>query len=60
MNWGGGGNWQRGLEPSLHDRPSWAPVKKFCWVRLSTNFPSNQNMADNADLWKDDDAFAQF
>ena len=33
------GGWQRGLEPSLHDRPKIAPVKKFGRVRLSTNFP---------------------
>ena len=41
-----GGGWLRGLEPSLHDRPSFsrrfAPVKKFGRVRLSTNFPSKQ------------------
>ena len=29
-----GGGWQRGLEPSLDDRPSLAPVKKFDRVRL--------------------------
>ena len=41
-----GGGCLRGLEPSLHDRPSFsrsfAPGKKFGRVRLSTNFPSKQ------------------
>ena len=44
-NWMQGG-WQRGLEPSLYDRPPYRPpspaVKKFGRVRLSTIFLQNK------------------
>ena len=53
-----GGGWLRGLEPSLHDRPSFsrrfAPVKKFGRVRLSTNFPSKQ-IWRRMQTWKDNE-----
>ena len=58
-----GGGWLRGLEPSLHDRPSFsrrfAPVKKFGRVRLSTNFPSKQ-IWRRMQTWKDDDFLLGF
>jgi len=52
------GGWQRGLEPSLHDRPSNAPVKKFDRVGLCTNFIPNKHgggeegeLAELAVIW---------
>ena len=43
---GGRGGWQRGLEPSLHDRPSWE-------IRPSETeykFSLKTNMAENAEM----------
>ena len=42
------GGWQRGLEPSLHDRPS-----QEIWpgeTDSSTIFPSKLNMTGNVDM----------
>ena len=44
------GGWQRGLEPSLYDRPS----EEIGRVRLSTNFPSKQTWRW-MQTWKDDE-----
>ena len=52
---GGGGEWQRGLEPSYMI----APVKKFGRVRLSANFPSKQ-ILQRMQTWKDDEFFARY